>query len=143
MAVIVLDASVLVKVLLPEREGEPGVSHALRLWRLVGVGRITLRQPPHWLAEIAAVLARLSPGTALDDVRDLVAMEVPMLESAEVYQTACRLAIGLDHHLFDTLYHAVALESDGGVLVTADERYFGKAQSHGRIVRLEDYDAGS
>ena len=140
MPLIVLDASVLVKVLLPEREGEADVGHALALWRRVGSGALSLRQPPHWLAEIAAVLARLSPATVLDDVRDLAAMQIPVLNTSSMYQTACRLALELDHHLFDTLYHAVALEAEA-VLVTADERYFDKAQARGRIVRLEDYDA--
>lgn len=143
MPLITLDASVLIKVLLPEREEETGVSRALALWQRVGAGRIALRQPAHWLAEIAAVLSRLSPGTVLDDVRDLVTMEVPVLEGPEIYRTACRLAVELDHHLFDTLYHAVALESDDGVLITADERYVRKAQAHGRIIRLEDYNVGS
>jgi hypothetical protein len=33
------------------------------------------------------------------------------------------ILIETDHHLFDTLYHAVALEHGDAVLVTADDRY--------------------
>ena len=53
------------------------------------------------------------------------------------FQTCQRSAIEraaqfdhLDHHLFDTLYHAVALE-EGAMLVTADTAYFAKAKDLG------------
>lgn len=45
----------------------------------------------------------------------------------------------LDHHLFDTLYHAVALSIPGAVLVTADHRYFARAQPLGQIAWLADF----
>jgi predicted nucleic acid-binding protein len=48
------------------------------------------------------------------------------------------MAIMLDHHLFDTLYHAVALEQ-GATLITADEAYFAKAKDLGSITRLADF----
>ncbi len=38
-------------------------------------------------------------------------------------------------------YHAAALSQPDAVLVTADERYFGKAAALGRIVRLRDWPA--
>ena len=41
--------------------------------------------------------------------------------------------------MFDTLYHAVALESDDAILVTADERYRAKAQKLGCIVALQSW----
>ena len=52
--------------------------------------------------------------------------------------TACDLAIRLNHHVFDTLYHAVALLTSETTLVTADRRYFDKAQSSGRILLLSN-----
>ena len=51
---------------------------------------------------------------------------------------AAELSIALDHHLFDTLYHAVALE-EGATLVTADATYFGKAKNLGSIELLADF----
>jgi len=42
------------------------------------------------------------------------------------------------HHLFDTLYHAVALE-EGARLVTADAAYFAKAKDLGGIELLADF----
>jgi predicted nucleic acid-binding protein len=52
---------------------------------------------------------------------------------------AIELARQLDHHVFDTLYHAVALSIPGAVLVTADRRYFAKAQHLGQIAWLADF----
>ena len=55
------------------------------------------------------------------------------------YQRAISLALKLDHHLFDTLYHAIALE-EKATLVTADRRYYGKAKRMGSIFMLEEFD---
>jgi hypothetical protein len=57
-----------------------------------------------------------------------------------VYRCAADLSIALKHHLFHTLYHAVALE-EGATLVTADETYFNKARDVGAIRLLRDFPA--
>ncbi len=49
------------------------------------------------------------------------------------------LARRLDHHLFDTIYHAVASSIPGAVLVTADRPYFAKARHLGHIAWLADF----
>lgn len=43
------------------------------------------------------------------------------------------------HHLFDTLYHAVALHTPNAVLITADARYHAKARLEGQISLLADF----
>ena len=48
---------------------------------------------------------------------DLLAIEMRLVGNEAVYTTAANLAVRLRHHLFDTLYHAVALESVDAVLV--------------------------
>jgi predicted nucleic acid-binding protein len=55
-----------------------------------------------------------------------------------LWNIACSLSIRLNHHLFDTLYHAVALHL-GALLITADEQYFRKAKDIGNIKLLADY----
>mgnify|MGYP001811251789 CR=1 FL=1 len=55
-----------------------------------------------------------------------------------LHQTTIDLAIRLNHHLFDTLYHAVALHTSRAVLITADRRYFTKAEPIGHIVLPDD-----
>jgi predicted nucleic acid-binding protein len=58
--------------------------------------------------------------------------------SRAIYRRAAEIAVALDHHLFDTLYHAVALE-EGATLVTADEACLAKAKGLGGIVSLADF----
>jgi predicted nucleic acid-binding protein len=54
----------------------------------------------------------------------LSAFEFPTTDDPNVMRRATSLAIETNHHLFDTLYHAVALEHEDALLVTADERYY-------------------
>ncbi|MBA4155856.1 MAG: type II toxin-antitoxin system VapC family toxin [Gemmatimonadetes bacterium] len=140
MTLIVADASVVVKWLVPQQEAEPDIEQAFRLLAEVRSGRARLYQPAHWLAEAAAVVARLSPATARQKVSLLHAMGCRIVDDQAVYKTAVDLATDLNHHLFDTLYHAVALHVAEANLVTADERYFRKAYAYGRILRLADFD---
>ena len=63
------------------------------------------------------------------------------MDTTEAYLRATGLAVGLSQHVFDTFYHAVALVVPGCTLVTADTRYFKKAQHIGRIVQLTDWRA--
>jgi predicted nucleic acid-binding protein len=93
----------------------------------------------HWLVEVAALTARLASQTAVHDVEMLVALELPTTDDPIVIQRATRLAIETNHHLFDTLHHAVALEHENAVLVTADDRYYGKAERYEAITALRDW----
>lgn len=135
----VADASVAVKWCLPPTDAERDRDLAIALLEGVKGGRIVLRQPPHWLAEVAAVLSRLAPTAARHDIEDLYSMRIPVVETVELYTTASRLAISLDQHVFDTLYHAVALLTPDCTLVTTDERYYGKARKAGSIALLGDF----
>jgi len=136
---VVTDASVAIKWLLPDRGDEADSDKALALLDGIKAGTLDPVQPPHWLAEVAAVLARLSPETVDEDVLDLCALEFPVLDTPGLYLTACELARSLGHHLFDTLYHAVALEVAGATLVTADEHYYRKAAARGSIALLSSF----
>jgi hypothetical protein len=98
---------------------------------------VSVLQPPHWLAEVAAVVSRLEPRRAREVVSVLHAMELPISDGAEIYQRACELAIALWLHVFDTLYHAVALSRPDGLLF-ADEPYYRRAVAAGRVTLLSD-----
>ena len=137
--IVVLDASVVLKWLLEDPVREPDTEKAFAVIESVVQGHVEVLQPVHWLAEVAAVTARLTPQTAVRDVELLSAMEFPTTDEPTVIRRATNLAIETNHHLFDTLYHAVALEYDDAVLVTADDQYLGKAQNRGRIVALRDW----
>ena len=68
----------------------------------------------------------------------LDAMEIPTTEDGNLYKLASHLAAGLNHHLFDTLYHALAIH-EKAILVTADQRYFRKSKQRGSICLLPEF----
>ena len=137
----VVDASVAVKWFVPQDPAETDSAIALELLDAYADDRIRLVEPPIWRAEVAAVLARLLPDQLEVHLARLWALDYHDADSETVLQHAGRLAVALGRHLFDTLYHAAALSQPDAVLVTADERYFGKAAALGRIVRLRDWPA--
>ena len=139
MTALAVDASVTLNWLFPDRDGEAHVRQALTVLGHIRKGRVSVLQPPHWLAEVAAVVSRLEPRRASEAITILHAMEFAISDEPEVYQRACELAIALRQHVFDTLYHAVALSRPEGVLVTADEQYYHRAVGAGQVTLLRDY----
>jgi len=137
--IAVIDASVVIKWLLQDPEREAGTEKATQLMELVTNGEQPVLQPTHWLVEVGAVLARESPGTAVDDVGLLTALELPTTDELQVLRRGVELAMELKQHLFDSYYHGVALETPDCVLITADERYLRAARAKGNIVSLMEW----
>jgi predicted nucleic acid-binding protein len=137
--ILVVDASVALKWFFRSRDNETDCDLALAILASVDEGRVQLLQPPHFIAEVAAVLAREKPVEAGNDLLDLLNIESRFSDEPEIYATAIDLSVRYRHHLFDTLYHAVALHNPDAILITADETYYRKAQGAGRMMRLQDY----
>ena len=137
--ILVVDASVIVKWFFRDPATEEHAEHALLVLQSVRAGAVEILQPPHWLAEVAAVIARLEPGVADEAIDVLDAMEFPIAADAAVYKRATSLAGVLRQHVFDTLYHAVALEHRAE-LISADRRYYLAAKQLGRITYLANWD---
>lgn len=137
--IVVADASVALRWFLADSPQEDDSQAALAILEGAVQGRIQLLQPVHFVAEVAAVLARLKPREAHVDLMNLLAIEQRTLDSPEVYTAAVSLASTLGQHVFDTLYHALALRTPGAMLVTADHRYFAKARHLGQITTLADF----
>ena len=137
--IVVVDASVAVKWFVSMKPDEQHADRALTILEQTVVGAARMVQPPHFIAEVAAVLARLKPDGVQDDLFDLLHLEHDTLATPETYATAVALAIRHQHHLFDTLYHAVALQTPGAMLVTSDHRYFDKARTEGSIALLSEF----
>jgi len=136
---LVVDASVVVKWLLNDPEREVETEQATRVMRWILEGDEPVIQPPHWLVEVAAVLTRISPASAEDTVAMLQALDLPVDDEPLAMARACRLSVQLRQHLFDTLYHALALETPETMLITADRRYLAAAARLGRICPLSDW----
>lgn len=136
---IVVDASVALKWFFRSRDDEENVEQAMQILKEIGSGRLDMLQPPHFLAEMGGVLAREKPDSAQTDLTNLMAIDSELFEDPAVYATAVDLACRMQHHLFDTLYHATALHVPDVMLVTADGRYFRKAKQFGSIGLLADF----
>lgn len=136
---VVVDASVAVKWAFPFSDDETDGEKAIALLDSYRRGEIAVLEPPHWLAEVAAVVARKSPATAREYVEVLCALRIPVIDAPEIYSLACEIAATTGQHVFDTLYHAVALRDPDCSLVTADERYYKKSRGRGNIVLLRDF----
>ena len=135
---VVLDASVAVKWVIRDPATEPNLDKALALLRAIRAHKIEVVEPPHWTMEILAVIARMRPRRVAFVLGMLGALPFSVTSGLSGHRRAADMAIGLNHHLFDTLYHAVALE-EGATLVTADAAYFGKAKNLGAIRFLADF----
>jgi predicted nucleic acid-binding protein len=138
MTTLVLDASVCLKWFLHDPGDEEDSATALHLHARIRSGNDNLLQPIVWRAEVAAGLARMLPERALDLVHELNNVDAAIVDAANNLALATRLAANLRHHLFDTIYHAVAIEH-GIDLVTADEHYYRKAHRLGNIALLRDW----
>jgi predicted nucleic acid-binding protein len=137
--IAVVDASVAVKWFLRFKPDEDHADLALKILEQAVHGPLQLIEPPHFVAEVAAVLARLRPAAAAADLLDLLNIERRTLDTPEMYSTALELAMRHQHHLFDTLYHAAAMHTPGATLITADQRYYDKAKSIGHITLLGNW----
>ena len=140
MNLYVIDASVAVKWFIADATVETDVDRALQLLASAQRDEARFLQPPHWVSEVTAVLVRLAPKTVRSSVEALMALAfVKTANDVDHYQRAISLALKLDHHLFDTLYHAVALE-EKATLITADRKYYDKAKRLGSVLMLEEFD---
>jgi predicted nucleic acid-binding protein len=141
--IAVVDASVAVKWFLRFKPDEDHADLALKILEQAVYGSLQLVEPPHFIAEVAAVLARLRPDDAAADLLDLMNIERGTVDTPEMYATALELAVRHQHHLFDTLYHAAALHTPGSTLITADQRYYDKAKAIGHITLLGNWAAAA
>lgn len=131
-AIGVLDASVVVKVVVPEA----GTAECLA----------AMEQPLRWVAprlmvvEVASALRQKAAGHALSSV-DAAAALAAMLDAVAdgvigladdeaLVQAALNLALALDHKVPDCLYLALA-EREGALLISADRQLVSMARRRG------------
>ncbi len=137
--ILVIDASVALKWFFQSHPDEPHTEQALSILEGIINGQYHLHQPPHFFAEVAAVLTRKKElGAAQHDLIDLRNIEMETIENPACYTTAMELSKILNHHLFDTLYHATALFEEGATLVTAEQKYFEKSHHLKKITLLSE-----
>jgi predicted nucleic acid-binding protein len=140
MKVLVPDASIILKWLLPGPEEEDS-DRALQIRDAFVLGKNSLHVPSLWYFEVGNTLARKFPEYAeplLETVMDL-SMEENSIR-LETLKTTLALTQRFDVTFYDASYHAVAINR-GGTFITADRKYFSKAKAAGSIVLLQDWPA--
>jgi hypothetical protein len=135
----VVDASVIVKWLLPATTREPDTPSALAVLDAITVGALEPLQPPHWLCEVTAVGASL-PRPRRERVQLLHAMELPAGRAAASTRRARWPRVSTITSS-TPLYHAATRCEPDMVCITADEVYYRKARGVGGLVLLRDYEA--
>ncbi len=75
---LVVDASVAIKWLIPQQPEEADVPKALALMLKVESGEIRIYKPPHFIAEVMGVIARICP----EESRDILKRDI--LKKAKV-----------------------------------------------------------
>jgi predicted nucleic acid-binding protein len=115
------------------------VSDALAILDRLLAGELIAVQPSHWLAEVAAILARRLPDSAQWLVERLIKMNLDVLDTVEIYQDAIALARKTGAHLFDTLYHATTRQVPESIFITADERYYRANDERDQIILLKNW----
>ncbi len=116
------DASTLLKWVLPAAN-EAFLQEAAALRLAFVQGRIELLVPGLWVYEVGNTLARRHPesaGQRLDAIRKLGMREIHPADAMirQILELASRHKVTF----YDAAYHALAI-SQGGVFVTADEKY--------------------
>ncbi len=139
MKVVVPDASVILKWVLPDPKGEQDLETALRLRDYAATGRISIKVPSLWLYEIGNTLTRRFADRSQDLLEALMAfgLEESGMDSKQLNQ-AVLLTRRYNVTFYDAAYHALAL-TEKGVFVTADAKYVRKAGKAGAVVVLKEW----
>src|SRR5262249_2274923 len=86
--------------------------------------------------EVSAVVARRAPTHSAEIIGLPYGMDLPIVADLDLYERAARLTSETGQHVFDTLYHDVALSRPAAAPITADECYCRAAGRAGRLIRL-------
>lgn len=134
MKIVVPDASVLLKWVLPTTE--EGRDSALELRESAIAGGVALMVPPLWLYEVGNTLARRFPDKAAQLLDALIAFGLIERTATDDWRRHA-LALTRDYGVtfYDAAYHALALV-ERGVFVTADGDYVQRTLAAGAVSLL-------
>jgi predicted nucleic acid-binding protein len=139
MKTVVPDASVILKWVLPDPEGEWDMANALALRDAVMQGRIIAKVPSLWLCEAGNTLTRRFGKHARVALEALMAFGLDESAASERWlDQVLQLTQHYQVTFYDAAYHALAL-TEKGVFVTADETYLRKAGKAGAVMALREW----
>jgi predicted nucleic acid-binding protein len=141
---IVVDASVLVKLFKREEDSDLArsfVDHMLDSGQGYLAPSIVIYESLSAALHVELPLDEI--GSLFNEFREFgLAIEEPTVKELALAEKIARSRApgGGYPALFDSIYHAMAIER-GGTFVTADERHFRKAKQFGRVIMLSDWRA--
>ena len=138
---IVVDSTVCVNWFIQAR-GKRDRGFALELLEKVRAKQVRVVQPTLWRAHVAAMLLRKRGVDARKTVEGLLAVDAKDQNGPDVLRLATELATRFHADMFDTLYHAVAIDS-GIELITANADYLNRLGHVGHVRLLGDWVARS
>jgi len=134
---IVIDSSVCVNWF-AQSGGKRNRAYAMELLHQVRTKQVHVVQPAIWRPHVIAALLRKRGVDPHAIVESLSTVESKDLNGSNVLHLATDIALKLRAELFDTLYHALAVEK-GIELVTANAGYAERAGHLGHIRLLSDW----
>lgn len=138
---VVLDASVLLKFILDEKEDR---EQAYELKRSIGLGEIVPYIPSFCFYEISNILSR-SPAfentkkafEAYEALHLYSCIEIP-LNDVLVQHTFRLIKSAPKISFYDAIYHVIAMYQDAPY-ITADKKYYDLMKHHGHVKLLGDW----
>lgn len=138
MKLVVPDASVLLKWVLPE-DREPHVAQAVGIRDAFTAGRIRLIVPSLWFYEAGNVLVAHYPESAAERLAALASFRLPEARPSQLWRDRiAKLATTHGVTFYDASYHALAAML-GGVFVTSDAKYLRKVGPGRHLLALADW----
>jgi predicted nucleic acid-binding protein len=138
MRVVVPDASVLLKWVLPGKDEEE-TDQALRIRDAATRGELLLKAPSLWLYEVGNTLSRKFPRQCNNLLQTFLAFQLdePTWNTA-LLEKCLFLTEQYKVTFYDAAYHGLAL-AEGGTFVTADRDYVKRTHSAGAVIALADW----
>lgn len=139
MNTVVLDASILLKWVLPETE-EDFIAQANDIGAAALTGRVCLLVPSLWYYEVGNIVARHIPDHASAAMNHLSSLLAPWTRAPTPEVQTLTLDLMRSHGVtfYDASYHALAIASRG-VLITADALYVRKVGVGDNLMALADW----
>jgi predicted nucleic acid-binding protein len=138
MKVIVPDASILLKWVLPSLE-EEDQQKALKIRDLSLAGELTLIVPTLWLYEVGNILSRRFPEDASDSLQALLSYGLDEIPWNRAWLDKCfQITERFGVTFYDAAYHSLALR-ERALFVTADQKYVLKTEALGGVVSLRNW----
>jgi len=138
---IVVDSTICVNWFAPAR-GKRESAASLELLDYIHKKKVYVSQPSLWRAHAASMLLRKRRIDMRRVVAGLLEVEAREQNGPEVLRLATEIAVTLHADIFDTLYHAVAIDR-GIELITANTDYVERAGHLGHIQLLSNWMARS